>query len=44
MRMRSIQNKTTIKQYEYKIIRYITRSTNRVAKPKYNKQSINAIS
>ncbi len=44
LRMRSIQNKTTIQQYEHKIIRYIARSINRVAKPKYPKQSIGAMS
>ena len=43
LRMRNTQNKTTIQQYEYKIIRHITRSTNRAAKPKYPKQSIHTM-
>ena len=40
LKLRNTQNKITIQQYEYKITKYITRSTNRVAKPKYPKQSL----
>ena len=40
LKLRNTQNKITIQQYEYKITKYITRSTNKVAKPKYPKQSL----